>query len=67
MFPIIVLMKWHDYNVVCLWTNLGTVKPLVKTINYSETEKAKVAVNQPRLIHNYNENMGVDKHDWLIS
>ncbi|CAG4973430.1 unnamed protein product [Parnassius apollo] len=64
----ILCVKWHDINVVCLLTNFDSVEPLVKTNRYSKKEKAKVAVNQPMLIHNYNKNMGgVDKHDWLIS
>lgn len=64
----ILCVKWHDDNVVCLLSNLDTVEPFVKTNRYSKTEKAKVAVDQPRLIHNYNKNMGgVDKHDWLIA
>ncbi|XP_045456089.1 piggyBac transposable element-derived protein 3-like [Melitaea cinxia] len=64
----ILCVKWHDNNVVCLLTNFDTVEPFVKTNRYSKKEKAKIAVNQPRLIHNYNKNMGgVDKHDWLIS
>ncbi|GBP70847.1 PiggyBac transposable element-derived protein 3 [Eumeta japonica] len=64
----ILCVKWHDNNVVCLLTNFDTVEPFVKTNRYSKTENAKVSVNQPRLIHNYNKNIGgVDKHDWLIS
>lgn len=64
----ILCVKWHDNSVVCLLTNFDTVEPFVKVNRYSKKEKAKVAVNQPRLIHNYNKNMGgVDKHDWLIS
>lgn len=60
----ILCLKWHDNNVVCLLTNFDSVEPFVKTNRYSKKEKAKVAVNQPMLIHNYNKNIGgVDKHD----
>ena len=64
----ILCLKWHDNNEVCLLTNFDTVETFVKTNRYSKKEKSKVVVNQPKLIHNSNKNMGrVDKHDWLIS
>lgn len=59
----ILCVKWHDNDVVCLLTNYDTV-PFVKTNRYSKKEKTKIALNQPRLIHDFNKNMGgVDKHD----
>ena len=61
-------VKWHDNIVVCLLTKFDTIETFVKTNRYSKKEKSKVAVNQSKLIHNYNKNMrGVDKHEWLIT
>ena len=60
----VMMVKWNDNSIVTVATNNGTVQPLASAKRYNRKEKRSVSVPQPRVISEYNKNMGgVDLHD----
>ena len=61
----ILMVRWHDNSVVTVATNFDTVEPLASCKRWSKESTCQVDVQQPKLIKNYNINMGgIDIHDW---
>lgn len=64
----VLVCSWNDNSVVTVASNKHTVFPIRKVARYSVKEKAKVAIDQPNLIHVYNNTMGgTDRADQNIS
>lgn len=64
----VVVCKWHDNSVVCLASNAIPVLPAQNVLRYSQKDKTRISVPQPKLVHHYNVNMGgVDRSDQNIS
>lgn len=60
----VVVCKWHDNSVVCLASNAIPVLPAQNVLRYSQKDKTRISVPQPKLVHHYNVNMGVvDRSD----
>ncbi|XP_046671042.1 piggyBac transposable element-derived protein 3-like [Homalodisca vitripennis] len=64
----VIAVRWNDNSVVTDMSNVTGVHPLHKAKRYSFTEKKKIDISQPDVIHNYNCNMGgVDQLDNNVS
>lgn len=50
----ILISKWNDNSVVTMVTNAASVFPLANVTRYSQKEKKRVTVEQPRVIKTYN-------------
>lgn len=63
----VIIVKWLDNKCVLIGSTLCGIEPLTTVKRYSKTEKKKVNVNCPALIHEYNKHMGgVDKANSLL-
>ena len=60
------LVKRNDNRCVSVMTNHESDLPLARAKRWDRSQRSHRMISQPRLIHNYNQNMGgVDSHDWL--
>jgi hypothetical protein len=64
----VVLVQWHDSNVVTLASNCHSVLPLNTARRWSNKDKKVIFVNQPHVVHAYNRHMGgVDRLDQNVA
>nr|CAH7751982.1 unnamed protein product [Callosobruchus chinensis] len=64
----LTVCKWHDNNIVSIFSNNMKVLPTTQIKRFSRKEKKVIYVPQPNIIKKYNENMGgVDRADENIS
>lgn len=64
----LLFVRWMDNSVVTMCTNHDAVYPTNLVKRWSSKEKARIEVQQPRVIANYNLGMGgVDLHDQGIN
>lgn len=60
----LIVVRWHDNNVVNTVSNKVGVEPVQKAKRWSRTERQRVEIRQPFLIKHYNQTMGgVDRLD----
>lgn len=60
----IVVLKWNDNSIVHAISNCIGVEPVHKVKRWDKTQKKDITVDQPRMVQEYNQNMGgVDIHD----
>lgn len=63
----VVVCKWVDNSIVTIASNNCEVLPSLPVSRYSQKDKKKITIQQPKLIKMYNENMGgVDRADQNI-
>ena len=63
----ILAVTWDDNNCVKLLSNHNVLQPVVQVKRFSRAHKKDIQVPQPKLIAEYNGNMGgVDKMDWNV-
>jgi hypothetical protein len=61
-------VKWKDNKAVTVASNHDGINPIAAAPRWSREEQKRVNVDQPRLIHNYNQDMGgVDLVDNALS
>lgn len=64
----LIICRWNDNNIVTIASNYESVLPTANVSRFSQKEKKKITVPQPKLIKKYNQNMGgVDRADQNIS
>lgn len=64
----VALVRWKDSCAVTLASNCNRVYPIVKAKRWSNAEKARIEIDQPFLISQYNKFMGgVDRLDQNIA
>lgn len=64
----VLVTSWNDNSVVTLVSNCAGNQPLQKAKRWSAAEKRKVEIDQPKLVAEYNANMGgVDRMDQNIA
>lgn len=64
----VLAVKWNDNKCVCVATNYDDIHPTATATRYSQKERKRVPVPQPRVIQQYNKHMGgVDLLDRFIS
>ena len=64
----IMLVRWKDSSQVTMASNCNGVHPTAKAKRWSNAEKTRIEVDQPRLIAQYNKFMGgVDRLDQNIA
>ena len=64
----ILLVRWHDNNVVTLASNCHSATPVEQAKRWSNRDKKTITVDQPRIIAAYNRHMGgVDRLDQNVS
>ena len=64
----LIVSKWYDNSSVHLASNFVGVEPMMQVSRWCSKEKAKVAVQCPKIVMCYNGGMfGVDLADMLIS
>jgi hypothetical protein len=57
-------VRWHDNSIVTVLSNEYGVNPIQKAQRYSVTAKRRIDIDQPHVIHQYNQFMGgVDRLD----
>ena len=63
-----LVVRWNDNSVVTVASNCFGVEPCSQAQRWSYAEKKKITITQPRVIAEYNKNMGgVDRMDQNIS
>ena len=63
----ILAVTWRDNNCVKLLSNHDVLQPMVQVQQLGQAHKKDIQVPQPKLIAEYNGNMGgVDKMDWNV-
>ena len=64
----VILVQWHDSNIVTLASNCHSALPLNQARRWSNKDKKVTFVNQPHVVNAYNRHMGgVDRVDQNIA
>lgn len=64
----VILVQWHDSNIVTLASNCHPALPVSQARRWSNKDKKVTFVNQPHVVNAYNRHMGgVDRVDQNIA
>jgi hypothetical protein len=62
------IVQWNDSKVVCVATNFDDIDPKQNIFRWIKSDKVRIQIEQPRVIHHYNLYMGgVDSLNNAIS
>ncbi len=65
---VVTVVKWYDNRAVHLMLTFAKAESVLQKERYDRKIKARVVIDCPTIVHEYNQNMGgVDLHDQLIS
>lgn len=63
-----LVCRWNDNSMVTIGSNKIPIKPLKMVKRYSQKENKQILIEQPNVIHEYNQHMGgVNRSDQNIS
>ena len=64
----LVVVRWHDNSIVNVVSNIHGVEPVQSASRWPRTERARIRIRQPFVVHHYNQTMGgVDRTDQNIA
>lgn len=64
----ILVCAWKDNNTVVIASNNIGVEPVITAKRWSVSDKRRISLPQPKIVHLYNQNMGgVDRMDQNIA